>query len=67
MRPLLTEDGIVTEENIVTYPTTTEALGRGIDLIQHGIEQCCKLLLEQCWSFKIMSAIVNRTKAFFYI
>ncbi|KAL1821971.1 hypothetical protein ACET3Z_016840 [Daucus carota] len=36
VRPLLTEDGIVTEENIVTYPTTTEALGRGIDLIQHG-------------------------------
>ncbi|KAL8130794.1 hypothetical protein AgCh_006927 [Apium graveolens] len=36
VRPLLIEDGIITEENIITYPTTTEAFGRGIDLIQHG-------------------------------
>lgn len=36
VRPLLTDDGFATEENIITYPTTMEALGRGIDLIQHG-------------------------------
>lgn len=36
VRPLLYEDGVVTEAKVVSYPTTTETLGRGIDLLQHG-------------------------------
>ncbi|PSS06166.1 Kinesin-like protein [Actinidia chinensis var. chinensis] len=36
VRPLLPEDGVGTEPKIISYPTTTEALGRGIDLLQNG-------------------------------
>lgn len=35
VRPLLPDDG-VTEATVIAYPTSTEALGRGIDLIQSG-------------------------------
>lgn len=37
MRPLLLEEGVENEIKTVSFPTTTEALGRGIELIQHGI------------------------------
>ena len=36
MRPLLPDDG-VTEATVIAYATSTEALGRGIDLIQSGM------------------------------
>ncbi|XP_059437281.1 kinesin-like protein KIN-14C [Corylus avellana] len=36
VRPLLPDDGVGTEAPIISYPTTTEALGRGIDLTQSG-------------------------------
>ncbi|XAR56635.1 Minus-end-directed kinesin ATPase [Bertholletia excelsa] len=36
VRPLLPEDGAGTEPKVISYPTTTETLGRGIDLIQNG-------------------------------
>ncbi|KDP39040.1 hypothetical protein JCGZ_00797 [Jatropha curcas] len=36
VRPLLPDDSPCAEGKIVSYPTTTEALGRGIDLQQNG-------------------------------
>uniref|UniRef100_A0A5B6ZFD7 Kinesin-like protein n=1 Tax=Davidia involucrata TaxID=16924 RepID=A0A5B6ZFD7_DAVIN len=36
VRPLLPDDSVGTEGKVISYPTTTEALGRGIDLIQIG-------------------------------
>ncbi|KAI9112450.1 hypothetical protein K1719_016647 [Acacia pycnantha] len=35
VRPMLPEDGVGTDM-VVSYPTSTEALGRGIDLVQSG-------------------------------
>uniref|UniRef100_A0A5B6YNT3 Putative kinesin-1-like n=1 Tax=Davidia involucrata TaxID=16924 RepID=A0A5B6YNT3_DAVIN len=34
VRPLLPEDGAGTERAVISYPTSMESLGRGIDLIQ---------------------------------
>ncbi|KAG7962731.1 hypothetical protein I3843_09G079700 [Carya illinoinensis] len=34
VRPLLPDDGVATEATLISYPTSTEALGRGIDLMQ---------------------------------
>ncbi|KAF5472875.1 hypothetical protein F2P56_009543 [Juglans regia] len=34
VRPLLPDDGVATETAVIAYPTSTEALGRGIDLMQ---------------------------------
>uniref|UniRef100_A0A2N9J3Z5 Kinesin-like protein n=1 Tax=Fagus sylvatica TaxID=28930 RepID=A0A2N9J3Z5_FAGSY len=36
VRPLLPDDGISTEGKVISYPTSTEALGRGIDMVQNG-------------------------------
>ncbi|GMI77548.1 KINESIN-LIKE PROTEIN IN ARABIDOPSIS THALIANA A [Hibiscus trionum] len=36
VRPLLPDDGAATEGAIVSYPTSTEFVGRGIDMIQSG-------------------------------
>ncbi|XP_062087449.1 kinesin-like protein KIN-14C [Humulus lupulus] len=36
VRPLLPDDGVGTENAVVSYPTSTEALGRGIDVLQSG-------------------------------
>ncbi|KAK7846158.1 kinesin-like protein kin-14n [Quercus suber] len=36
VRPLLPDDGISTEGKVITYPTSTEILGRGIDVGQNG-------------------------------
>ncbi|KAM4103027.1 hypothetical protein ACJW30_06G048200 [Castanea mollissima] len=36
VRPLLPDDGISTEGKVFTYPTSTEILGRGIDVGQNG-------------------------------
>jgi len=36
VRPLLPDDGTGTDM-VVSYPTSTEALGRGIELVQNGI------------------------------
>ncbi|XP_050288816.1 kinesin-like protein KIN-14C isoform X2 [Quercus robur] len=36
VRPLLPEDGVGTESTVIAYPTSTETLGRGIDLVQSG-------------------------------
>lgn len=38
MRPLLPDDGNGTEAPVISYPTSTENLGRGIDLVQSGME-----------------------------
>jgi kinesin family protein C1 len=37
VRPLLPDEGVGTEAPIISYPTATEALGRGIDLTQSGM------------------------------
>lgn len=39
MRPLLPDDGVGAETTVVSYPTSTEALGRGIDLSQSGMKK----------------------------
>ncbi|EEF43957.1 kinesin-like protein KIN-14C [Ricinus communis] len=36
VRPLLPDDGVVTEAPVISYPASLETLGRGIDLIQSG-------------------------------
>ncbi|KAG2697865.1 hypothetical protein I3760_07G125000 [Carya illinoinensis] len=36
VRPLLPDDGVATETAVIAYPTSTETLGRGIDLMQSG-------------------------------
>jgi hypothetical protein len=36
VRPLLPEDGITTEGKVISYPTSLESLGRGIDVTQNG-------------------------------
>ncbi|EPS70906.1 hypothetical protein M569_03849 [Genlisea aurea] len=36
VRPMLCEDGIGNDAKVVAFPTSTELLGRGIDLIQNG-------------------------------
>ncbi|KAG6634545.1 hypothetical protein I3843_12G125000 [Carya illinoinensis] len=36
VRPILPDDGITTEVNVISYPTSIEALGRGIDVVQNG-------------------------------
>ncbi|KAF8414066.1 hypothetical protein HHK36_002065 [Tetracentron sinense] len=36
VRPLLPDDGAITETTIISYPSSTEALGRSIDMIQSG-------------------------------
>lgn len=37
MRPLLPDEGCSTEGKIISYPTSMEASGRGIELTQTGI------------------------------
>ncbi|KAF3451633.1 hypothetical protein FNV43_RR07728 [Rhamnella rubrinervis] len=37
VRPLLPDEGAGTETSVISYPTSTEALGRGIDLLQSEI------------------------------
>lgn len=37
VRPLLPEDGVDAEPKVISYPTSLEMIGRGIDLIQNGI------------------------------
>ncbi|XP_044462357.1 kinesin-like protein KIN-14C [Mangifera indica] len=36
VRPLLPEDGVGTDASVISYPTSVEGLGRGIDVIQSG-------------------------------
>lgn len=36
VRPVLPEESNVTETKFISYPTSTEACGRGIDLLQNG-------------------------------
>ncbi|KAI3466204.1 hypothetical protein Pfo_022867 [Paulownia fortunei] len=36
VRPLLSDDGVGTEAKVVSFPTSMEVLGRGIDLTQNG-------------------------------
>lgn len=36
VRPFLAEDGSNTEGKVISYPTSMDALGRGIDLVQSG-------------------------------
>ncbi|XP_042490164.1 kinesin-like protein KIN-14C isoform X2 [Macadamia integrifolia] len=36
VRPLLLDDGASSETTVISYPTSTEALGRGIDIVQNG-------------------------------
>lgn len=37
VRPLLSDDTVSAETNVMSFPTSTEAQGRGIDLIQNGV------------------------------
>ncbi|KAL8498450.1 hypothetical protein ACS0TY_021687 [Phlomoides rotata] len=36
VRPLMSDEGAITDSNIVSFPTSTEILGRAIDLSQNG-------------------------------
>ncbi|KAF5461053.1 hypothetical protein F2P56_020880 [Juglans regia] len=36
VRPILPDDGITTEVKVISYPSSIEALGRGIDVVQNG-------------------------------
>ncbi|PIN02357.1 Kinesin (KAR3 subfamily) [Handroanthus impetiginosus] len=36
VRPLLSDDGAGIDSKVISFPTSTEALGRGIDLTQNG-------------------------------
>ncbi|KAI3695229.1 hypothetical protein L1987_78221 [Smallanthus sonchifolius] len=36
VRPLLLDDGVENETKTISFPTTIEAVGRGIEVIQHG-------------------------------
>jgi len=36
VRPLLPDDGGRQEASVIAYPTSTESLGRGIDVVQSG-------------------------------
>ena len=36
---MLPDDGVGAETTVVSYPTSTEALGRGIDLSQSGMKK----------------------------
>jgi kinesin family protein C1 len=38
VRPVLPDDVAGSEQPVISYPTSTEALGRGIDVIQSGID-----------------------------
>lgn len=42
VRPLLPDDGSISEGKIISYPTSMEALGRGIDIVQNGILLVCR-------------------------
>lgn len=37
VRPLLPDDGGRQEASVIAYPTSSESLGRGIDVVQSGI------------------------------
>lgn len=37
VRPLLPDEGCSTEGKIISYPTSMEASGRGIELAQNGM------------------------------
>lgn len=37
MRPLLPDDATAAEVPVISYPTSTEDLGRGIELVQSGM------------------------------
>ncbi|TMW91891.1 hypothetical protein EJD97_013771 [Solanum chilense] len=39
VRPLLSNDAVSAETKVISFPTSTEAQGRGIDLIQNGQKQ----------------------------
>lgn len=69
VRPLLPEDGIGTDM-VVSYPTSTEALGRGIELVQSGIKCmpfsflfCCIYLLQASWSIYVLLDITWGSRA----
>ncbi|KAL8208989.1 hypothetical protein R6Q57_008401 [Mikania cordata] len=36
VRPLILDDDVENETKTISFPTTTEAMGRGIELLQHG-------------------------------
>lgn len=36
VRPLMLDEDVENETKTITFPTTTEALGRGIEVLQHG-------------------------------
>lgn len=37
MRPLLPDEEASAEEKVISFPSTVEAMGRGLDLLQNGI------------------------------
>jgi kinesin family protein C1 len=51
VRPLLSDESRSTEGKIFSYPTTTEASGRGIDLSQNGISLVMVYLKVQFFSY----------------
>ena len=40
VRPLLPDDGAGTDNSVISYPTSVESKGRGIELIQSGMSSC---------------------------
>ena len=73
VRPLLPDDGAA-EGAVVSYPTLMESLGRGIDLIQSGINICVlpffviQFLFDiKCSNLNHFYLTVNRAKVSFHI
>lgn len=48
VRPLLPDDGNTTESPVISYPTSIETLGRGIDLVQSGMDMCAFMSSIKC-------------------
>ncbi|KAJ0799001.1 putative minus-end-directed kinesin ATPase [Helianthus annuus] len=48
VRPLLLDDGVENEAKTISFPTTTEAIGRGIEVMQHG--QCHPFMFDKVFT-----------------
>ena len=47
VRPLLPDEGSTTDSKVIAFPTSMEAMGRGVDLLQNGTFKniCCMLII----------------------
>lgn len=73
VRPLLPDESCSSEGKIISYPTSMEASGRGIELTQNGISHDAGLLMYACFSlfysfdYADTCVAIFRPKTFFHI